>query len=333
MMKKLILFISIFYLSASFACGQDEKSDWQTYNSPKGEFSVETPSKMTEFFDISKDFKNENNEFFKYGSYKTASNGISYFVFSEAIMKKDPTNFTRFPGENLKIFIDENSHEKKSLRLGEFDGEFYTLHDSGDCYHNIMLIKTQNRSYIFHTISKNKVSEETNRFFNSIRLNSKVNNSSPKTIVVKKPILPTSPIDSTKPIGISNSSSDINIARIGEFNIGNEVRGGISGVPLPIQRQPIEQDSTKKSPLKIHSIIKPPYTNLARIYEITGVVRLGVTFKSDGTIGAVSVISGLPLGLTNNALIAAKQLHFAPAKTDDVPQTVRKIVEYQFTLY
>jgi N-acetyl-anhydromuramyl-L-alanine amidase AmpD len=41
----------------------------------------------------------------------------------------------------------------------------------------------------------------------------------------------------------------------------------------------------------------------------------------------------LPLGLTTNALIAAKQLHFAPAKTDDIPQTVTKAIEYRFTLY
>lgn len=328
-MRKIIIFVSIFCLSATFTLGQNDKADWQTYTSPKGEFSVEMPNKVEETLDISKDFKNENNDVFKYGSYKTKSEGISYFVFTEAIQEREPNNFSRFPGEHLKLFIDENQHEKKSIQLGEYDGEHYTFIDSGNFYNNIILVKTQNRSYIFHTISQNNTNDEGDRFFNSIKLNN-INNNSPRTLVVKKPKLPTFPDDSTKAVGIRSSSSAINIE---EFRIGTQAPGGISSMPIPMPRQAIEQDLTKKSPLKIHSIIKPPYTNLARIYGIIGAVKLHVTFKSDGTIGDVSIISGLPLGLTTNALIAAKQLHFAPAKTNDIPQTTTKVIEYHFSLF
>lgn len=329
MEKKIILFVSALCLSAVFVFGQNQSTNWQTYTSPKGEFSVEMPNKVDETLDISKDFKNENNEVYKYGNFKTKSQEISYFVFTEAIQERNPNNFSRFPGENLKLFFDENQHEKKSIKLGDFDGEYYTLVDSGNFFHTIILVKTQSRSYIFHTISQNNNIEESDRFFNSIKLN-KINNISPKIIVVKKPDLPAFPDDSTKPYGVRSPSSAINIEG---FNIGSQAPGGISSVPIPMPRQAIEQDLSRKSPLKIHSIIKPPYTNLARIYGIIGVVRLRVVFKSDGTIGDVSIISGLPLGLTTNALIAAKQLHFAPAKTNDIPQTITKVIEYHFSLF
>jgi TonB family protein len=60
---------------------------------------------------------------------------------------------------------------------------------------------------------------------------------------------------------------------------------------------------------------------------------LRATFSKNGTIGAVSVISGLPDGLTEQAIEAVKGIKFEPAMRDGVPYSVTKPVEYTFTIF
>jgi Gram-negative bacterial TonB protein C-terminal len=330
-MKKIKLISTILFSMASLAFGQAETANWKLYESPRLEFSVETPNKMEEFFEMGKDIKNDLNEVFKFGSYKTKFDGTLFFVFSEAILEKDPNNLSRFPEENLRTFIGENVHKSEIKKVGEHIGEFVSFKDSEGFYNTVLLVKSKHRSYIFHTISTRTSSPEIERFFDSIKLNENPVNSSEKKYPTKK-IIDTFPANRGERQNGSIPNSAINIETFGGNDAGNASRGGMSGVPLPFPRQPSEPDFSKKSPLKIHSIIKPRYTTLARTYGIVGVVRLRVTFKSDATIGDVTVLSRLPLGLSNSAISAAKQLHFAPAKTDDVPQTVTKILEYDFSI-
>jgi protein TonB len=78
---------------------------------------------------------------------------------------------------------------------------------------------------------------------------------------------------------------------------------------------------------------RAPYTDAARQNQFTGMVTLRVTFLASGQIGSISPISGQPYGLTEQAIAAARQIRFEPAKKNGVPQTVTKQVQYQFTLY
>ncbi len=85
--------------------------------------------------------------------------------------------------------------------------------------------------------------------------------------------------------------------------------------------------------IKITSKPKPPFTDAARQNQIQGVVRLKVTFLASGQIGSISPIQGLSGGLTEQAIAAARNIRFEPAKRNGVPYTVIKSVEYNFTLY
>jgi TonB family protein len=78
---------------------------------------------------------------------------------------------------------------------------------------------------------------------------------------------------------------------------------------------------------------RPQYTDAARQNQVMGVVRLRVTFLASGQIGSVSPISGLSYGLTEQAIAAAKQIRFEPAKKDGVPQTVIRQIEYSFSIF
>jgi TonB family protein len=89
----------------------------------------------------------------------------------------------------------------------------------------------------------------------------------------------------------------------------------------------------ESAPLRIVSKPKATFTNEARQANFTGTVMLRVTFLANGSIGGVSAIKGAPYGLTEQAIAAAHNIRFEPAKVNGVPQTVTKSVEYSFTLY
>ncbi|HTH52197.1 MAG TPA: TonB family protein [Pyrinomonadaceae bacterium] len=85
--------------------------------------------------------------------------------------------------------------------------------------------------------------------------------------------------------------------------------------------------------IKILSKPRPGYTDAARQNNIQGTVILRVTFLASGGIGGVSAVKGLPNGLTEQAIAAAKRISFQPATVNGVPQTVTKQIEYSFSIY
>lgn len=91
-------------------------------------------------------------------------------------------------------------------------------------------------------------------------------------------------------------------------------------------------ESAITTPLRI--LLKPSadYTTAARDNKVTGTVILRVTFLETGTIGAVRAVKGLPFGLTEQAMNAAKGIRFEPAKRNGVPTTVTKQMEYTFNI-
>lgn len=66
---------------------------------------------------------------------------------------------------------------------------------------------------------------------------------------------------------------------------------------------------------------------------ISGVVRLKVVFLASGQIGEILVVSGLTEDLTQQAVAAAKNIKFEPAKKNGVAIDITKTVEYTFTSY
>jgi TonB family protein len=77
---------------------------------------------------------------------------------------------------------------------------------------------------------------------------------------------------------------------------------------------------------------KAQYTQEAKDNKVAGTVVLGVVFGVDGQIGEINVIHGLPHGLTEKAIEAAKKIRFNPAVKDGQPVSVRGNLEYTFNL-
>jgi TonB family protein len=91
--------------------------------------------------------------------------------------------------------------------------------------------------------------------------------------------------------------------------------------------------TSDKTPVRILSSIPAVYTDAAKKNYIEGDVTLRVTFLASGEIGAISVVSGLSYGLTEQAITAAKNIRFEPAKRNGQPITVMKTVKFNFMIY
>lgn len=87
------------------------------------------------------------------------------------------------------------------------------------------------------------------------------------------------------------------------------------------------------SPLRIISKQKAQYTDAARTNNVQGTVTLRVTFLASGGIGSIVTIKGLPHGLTEQAIAAARAIRFEPEKVNGQARTTTRPVSFTFNIY
>lgn len=98
--------------------------------------------------------------------------------------------------------------------------------------------------------------------------------------------------------------------------------------------------SSKSETLPVSNNLRPTithtekagYTKAARENKVEGTVLLSLVYTYDGRITDIRVVRGLPDGLTENAIEAAKKIKFKPAMKDGQPVSVRGNVEFNFYL-
>lgn len=84
---------------------------------------------------------------------------------------------------------------------------------------------------------------------------------------------------------------------------------------------------------RVISKAEPQYTDEARFNGVTGTVVLRCIFTADGTVKHFLVLQGLPFGLTQQALKAARGIKFLPATVDGRPVSMFIQLEYNFNLH
>ena len=114
----------------------------------------------------------------------------------------------------------------------------------------------------------------------------------------------------------------------GDFNAGGGGPGGGGG---GYDRIFTGKDVTTKA--RLISKPEPQYTEDARKNQITGTVVLKCVFSSNGTVTGIKTVSGLPYGLTERAIAAARQIKFVPATKDGHQVSMWMQLEYNFNLY
>ena len=78
---------------------------------------------------------------------------------------------------------------------------------------------------------------------------------------------------------------------------------------------------------------EPVYTEEARAKQITGTVVLKAVFAASGQVTNIRVVQGLPHGLTERAIAAARKIKFTPATKEGKYVSMWMQLEYNFNLY
>ncbi|HEV2836599.1 MAG TPA: energy transducer TonB [Pyrinomonadaceae bacterium] len=78
---------------------------------------------------------------------------------------------------------------------------------------------------------------------------------------------------------------------------------------------------------------EPVYTDRARSNQIIGTVVLKAVFSASGKVTNIRVVQGLPDGLTERAIEAARKIKFIPASKEGKFVSMWMQLEYNFNLY
>jgi TonB family protein len=117
----------------------------------------------------------------------------------------------------------------------------------------------------------------------------------------------------------------------GDTNIGGGGAGGGGGGGDDPNKVYTTKDVSSKA--RILSRPEPQYTEEARRNQVTGTVVLRAVFGANGAVTNIKAVKGLPDGLTEKAIAAARQIKFVPAQKEgrNVSQYIQ--IEYNFNLY
>jgi TonB family protein len=116
----------------------------------------------------------------------------------------------------------------------------------------------------------------------------------------------------------------------GDYHEGGGGPGGGGGGYDPNK---IYSGKDVNSKARVLSKPEPQYTEDARKNQITGTVVLRAVFTSGGQVTNIRAVSGLPYGLTERAIAAARQIKFVPATKDGRTVSMYIQLEYNFNLY
>ncbi len=97
--------------------------------------------------------------------------------------------------------------------------------------------------------------------------------------------------------------------------------------------EPIYQNAKELSRrVAIKSKPQPSYTEEARKNSLKGRVVLKVVLCKSGKVTDIRVLEGLPFGMTEKVIKAARKIQFIPAEKDGLAVSQRLQVEYYFNL-
>ena len=283
---------------------------WQLKHFGLEEFSLEAPFG----FEVS-GFKKDDSA----RNYSGTANGIYLYAFSDSLKKKEQFNMvSRFVSDSTGVELKIPGKPLEYSKVEFLDRFGY--------YNRVLVIHTDDRLYIFQTVSKSAANKISTKFLASVGFGQ----TGPRP-----PIPPDD--DASRSSGTPESNTSIpgqsapgirTNAGTGSGNGSGQGDGSGSGGGTVASKS-----ISEIVPFKIRSKPRAVYTALARFYGITGSVMLRVTLLANGTIGSVTPVSTLPFGLTEAAIAAAREVEFEPAKVNGVPQTVSKAFQYQFTIY
>jgi TonB family protein len=336
-------------LAPASASSQDEKAVWVRYSTKAEEFSVLMPQlpgviSSKTCLDIPCQTKRVEK------TYAAYSDGVVYVVTSYQNPKRR---------QSLEAIINEHLSQMKGIvsqsevTLNKFNGKRYILKSSEHHHRIVTFYMTDKYVYKVYAVGETANDPSMKKFIESFALDKKkatdIGNGAKQFAASTQPPLQAAtnqagqsvtpgqpPQTPQQPVWSGTGTGD---------SLGQPGRGGIGEGRNPGQTGMYEgggspgppPDIFKQSQVTRRAVIvlkpSPEYTEEARRKEITGAVVLQAVLTATGRVVNIRTISGLPHGLTENAIRAMRAIYFIPAVKDDkrVSQYIK--IEYNFNLY
>lgn len=311
-------------LTASSSLAQPNPNDepkWLIVKPGGDAFSVETPSAMT----VNR---------MKIDSKRTT------LLYSGELESRYFFVAVDFPGpEGFFSVVERLIEEYTSTESGpivEGATSEYQFKGLDDFYHHIIQTRTAAKIYTFHALSSKENDPMVARFVHSAKVAGKDLLPPPELVERLREETEAPRIDTESPKLGPDAAAALNPSGSG---LGSRSGSGSGpGNPQSITRPGVSLNTTdaKKNenrPLRVKSKPKPGYTRFARAYFLSGVVVVRAIFSGSGTVGRIDVVRGLPFGLTEEAIKAAKAVKFDPAIRNGNEVSITRSIEYSFILY
>lgn len=334
-MKKIILVLAVIIIFSFNVFSQslnEVEEKWERYGFKEQGFSVLLPRLPVV---VPEDVAEVSEETRRFGTY---SNGVAYVVSYSQELRDNPLKKSRpvepFSEKNFERRLDKISKDFEAF------GEQVSKSESTQSNWKIVQLvggetiyklyfDTKSKNWIeLSAFSPNDSKTDAENFFASFKFEKKPEGKEiglGATSVIGY-VQPTTP-----GIGASNSAlpSGHQSSGSGPGNVSNSSNTASN-------KEANKNSSDSKVDIKPLRLVLSPrakYTEEARKNNTQGTVRLRVTLAASGGVTSVAVISGLPYGLTEQAIAAARKMVFIPGKRNGVKVSISRIVEYGFNIY
>lgn len=179
------------------------------------------------------------------------------------------------------------------------------------------------RLYVVAALAADPVAAESRRFLESFAVGTKTPNLSAPSATQGDPT----------PAGPATGAGAGVGTGPGVGGGGAQPPGNKGGGDAPVDYgRPFRQaEVTKKAVITFKP--EPGFTEGARKFNVTGVVRMRAVLAATGEVKNISIVKGLPHGLTLKAIAVARQIRFTPAQKDGRAVSQYVVLEYNFNIY
>lgn len=302
-----------------------EPAKWERFTGPGEEFSVELPETPS----VHETYRRVNRTLRDYEAMRVYGiySGGAVFIIASYDNPRDTETFDDFA---TYVWGSLNGLTAKgSLTLKGFAGKEYVLERG---LGGARVFRTRKRAYLVWARSAEENHPSVARFLNSLVLEG----DAPAGMLREDGALAAAPTPQpTARLGPGTGGgvgSGIGPGRGTGIGDGGQAVPRAADAPARNPDGPFRQNEVGRKAVVVY---KPPpgFTEEARRNNVTGVVRLRVVFGSNGKVTNISVVKGLPDGLTEKAIAAARRMLFLPAAKDGRDVSQYAVLEYNFNIY
>lgn len=297
-MRSIVLSNLLLILSLAISALGQGPTEWTTLSGEDGEFSVTIPGR----YDVYR--SRDGNTFRVSGSAEGAFYDLAFeFKYARVRMEQ----YRRHPAIRAEeTFVSKGNAQVLSSRLKDEKG-----------YQVVLMVGSDKGLYSIYASSASAGNPTMEAILASVRFeNAQVardtNVSVPKT-------------------GVEVKIRSLESTELIKKALRYEQEGKIEIVRRTKDERISDRDKFYSRRLVVLEKPRPAYADEARRNLVSGTVVLKVLFNGSGGIVRIAVVKGLPDGLTDSAIRAAKQIKVLPAQVLGQPVDAEATVEYSFS--